>query len=57
MVANKMTGDKGILFTATYVTKFDDMEKRLTDPVQNYLYMSRKIERYYILQKQKKLNN
>jgi len=29
MVANKMTGDKGILFTATYVTKFEDMEKQI----------------------------
>lgn len=29
MVANKMTGDKGILFTARYVTKFEEMEKEL----------------------------
>jgi len=29
VVANKMTGDKGILFTATYVTKFEDMEKKI----------------------------
>lgn len=29
MVANKMTGKKGILFTAKYVTKFDKMEKTL----------------------------
>jgi len=28
MVANKMTGEKGVLFTATYVTKFEEMEKR-----------------------------
>lgn len=27
MVANKMTGEKGVLFTATYVTKFEEMEK------------------------------
>ncbi|WP_368658656.1 Rha family transcriptional regulator [Metabacillus halosaccharovorans] len=26
MVANKLTGEKGILFTATYVTKFEEME-------------------------------
>lgn len=26
MVANKMTGEKGVLFTATYVTKFVEME-------------------------------
>lgn len=29
MVANKMTGEKGILFTATYVTKFEEMENQL----------------------------
>ena len=28
MVANKMTGEKGVLFTAAYVTKFEEMEKR-----------------------------
>ncbi len=30
MVANKMTGEKGILFTATYVEKFHEMEKVVT---------------------------
>jgi Rha family phage regulatory protein len=29
MVANKMTGEKGVLFTAAYVTKFVEMEKKL----------------------------
>jgi len=29
MVANKMTGEKGIIFTAMYVTKFDEMENAL----------------------------
>lgn len=29
MVANKLTGEKGIIFTATYVTKFEEMEKKL----------------------------
>lgn len=29
MVANKMTGEKGILFTATYINKFYEMEKKL----------------------------
>lgn len=28
LVANKMTGEKGILFTAAYVTKFEEMEKK-----------------------------
>lgn len=29
MVANKMTGEKGILFTAVYVSKFEEMEKTI----------------------------
>lgn len=29
MVANKMTGEKGILFTATYIEKFYEMEQQL----------------------------
>lgn len=29
MVANKMTGRKGILFTAAYVSKFEEMERQL----------------------------
>lgn len=29
MVANKMTGEKGVLFTAMYVTKFEEMEQVL----------------------------
>ena len=29
MVANKMTGEKGVLFTAAYVTAFEAMQKRL----------------------------
>lgn len=34
MVANKTTGEKGVLFTAAYVTKFEEMEKELTAPMQ-----------------------
>lgn len=44
MVANKMTGEKGTLFTATYVTRFEEIERQLishdtpsymiTDPVE-----------------------
>ena len=30
MVANKLTGKKGVLFTAEYVNKFEEMEKRLS---------------------------
>ncbi len=29
MVANKMTGEKGVLFTAAYIDKFYEMEKKL----------------------------
>ena len=29
MVANKLTGEKGVLFTAEYVTKFEQMEKQI----------------------------
>lgn len=32
MVANKMTGEKGVLFTAHYVTKFEKMERELVQP-------------------------
>ena len=32
MVANKMTGQKGVLFTAAYVTQFEKMEQALLQP-------------------------
>ncbi|OME58185.1 hypothetical protein BSK59_08350 [Paenibacillus odorifer] len=32
MVANKMTGEKGVLFTAAYVTKFEAMEEKIKNP-------------------------
>lgn len=31
MVANKMSGEKGVLFTATYINKFYNMEKELEE--------------------------
>ena len=34
MSANKMTGKKGVLFTAAYVTAFEEMRKALTAPPQ-----------------------
>lgn len=37
MVANKMTGEKGVLFTAAYVTKFEEMEQRLQQPKDSYM--------------------
>lgn len=33
MVSNKMTGEKGVIFTAKYVTKFEEMEKQLKNQV------------------------
>jgi len=33
MVANKMTGEKGVLFTAAYVTQFEEMERQLQNPI------------------------
>lgn len=33
MIAHKMTGEKGVLFTATYINKFHEMEKTLQEPV------------------------
>lgn len=32
MVANKLTGEKGVLFTAEYINRFDEMEKQLANP-------------------------
>lgn len=34
MVANKMTGEKGILFTAEYVQAFNKMEQHIKEPKQ-----------------------
>lgn len=32
MIANKLTGEKGVLFTAAYVTAFEDMKRALDVP-------------------------
>lgn len=41
MVANKMTGEKGIIFTATYVSKFEEMEQKLKNQKEeNYKNLS-----------------
>lgn len=32
MVANKLTGEKGVIFTARYVNRFEEMEKALSAP-------------------------
>ena len=35
MIANKMTGEKGVLFTAAYVTRFEEMEQKLSQPINS----------------------
>ncbi|MFH5185765.1 Rha family transcriptional regulator [Paenibacillus sp. TAB 01] len=37
MVANKMTGEKGVLFTAAYVTRFEEMEREFSKPPRTQL--------------------
>lgn len=41
MVANKLTGDKGIAFTAKYVKKFNEMEGQLNNPSLEELICNR----------------
>lgn len=45
MVANKMTGEKGVLFTAAYVTKFEEMENSLKTAIKDSYMISDPIER------------
>lgn len=40
MVANKMTGEKGVLFTAAYVTAFEKMREKLSGPAVPGDYLS-----------------
>lgn len=44
MVANKLTGEKGVLFTAAYVTKFEEME-------QQHLGLSPEVKAIFFLDK------
>ena len=58
MVANKMTGEKGIIFTATYVTKFEEMEnelKALHQPSYMIDDPIKRAERWIAEQKEKQL--
>lgn len=58
MVANKLTGEKGILFTATYVIRFEEMEKQLKQSGVIHSYMIEdpiaRAERWIQEQKEKK---
>ncbi|WP_034757731.1 phage regulatory protein/antirepressor Ant [Rossellomorea vietnamensis] len=56
MVANKLTGSKGVLFTAAYVTKFEEMEKTIQHShMHSYMIEDpiRRAERWIEEQKQK----
>lgn len=44
MVANKMTGEKGVLFTAAYVTRFEEMEQQFNKPNSQLEIMQMQIE-------------
>lgn len=44
MVANKLTGEKGVLFTAAYVTKFEQMEQRERVELEALIEMSHRPE-------------
>lgn len=55
MVANKMTGEKGVIFTAKYVTKFEEMENQLKNP---FKALSKELQAIFILdQKHQELEN
>jgi len=48
MVANKLTGEKGVLFTAAYVTKFEEMERQTVNP---YIGLSRELQAIFAIDK------
>lgn len=55
MVANKMTGEKGVLFTAAYVTKFEEMEKQVQAP---QFKLSKELQAIFLLdEKQQVIEN
>ncbi len=56
MVANKMTGEKGVVFTAEYVTKFENMEKALKEQRQLSPMEQLKLQYQVLEQHEEKLN-
>lgn len=54
MVANKMTGEKGVLFTAAYVTKFEEMEKQVQAPQKQLSSMEQLRLHYAALEEHEK---
>lgn len=56
MVANKMTGEKGIIFTAKYVTRFEEMESQIKRQVNPYAGLSQELQAIFSIdQKQQVL--
>jgi len=55
MVANKMTGEKGVLFTAAYVTRFEEMEQVLNKPKSQLEIMQMQIEQ--MVKQEQRLND
>lgn len=54
MVGNKMTGEKGVLFTAAYVTRFEEMEQVLNKPKSQLEIMQMQIEQ--MVKQEQRLN-
>lgn len=48
MLANKMTGEKGVLFTAKYVKRFSEMEEVIKNPYAN---MSKELQAIFVIDK------
>lgn len=46
MVANKLTGEKGVWFTASYVAKFEEMERSINDP---YAGLSKELQAIFAI--------
>lgn len=46
MVANKMTGEKGVLFTAAYVTRFEEMENQIRNNPINTSELSPELQAF-----------
>lgn len=49
MVANKMTGEKGVLFTAAYVTAFNKMEEHLKEEAVDMTQLSPEMQMLKLL--------
>lgn len=49
MVANKMSGKKGVLFTAEYVTRFEEMENSLKGQTLNTSKLSKELQAILML--------